>query len=175
MIVQNEGSKKCGQTYFTDLCLFKASALWADAFYKSICPSVRLCVCLVTFEVPFNGLLPPLHEVGCPIFLEIRNPWGKIIERSGLTFEHFRFEVVSNRRAKKSFFLLILPWSTLLWHRCYYPHRWRDALSPVCGIFFKVLWDTWRVTCDTWHIIHNTWHLAHDMWHIVWGEHSLKM
>ena len=26
-------------------------------------------------------------------------------------------------------------WSTLLWYRCYYPHRSRDALSPVCGIF----------------------------------------
>ena len=26
-------------------------------------------------------------------------------------------------------------WSTLLWHRCYYPHRSRDALSPVYGIF----------------------------------------
>ena len=21
------------------------------------------------------------------------------------------------------------------WYRCYYPHRSRDALSPVCGIF----------------------------------------
>ena len=30
---------------------------------------------------------------------------------------------------------MILPWSTLLWHRCYYPHRSREALSPVCGIF----------------------------------------
>jgi hypothetical protein len=28
-------------------------------------------------------------KVGCPIFLEIRNPWGKVMERSGLTFEHF--------------------------------------------------------------------------------------
>ena len=26
-------------------------------------------------------------------------------------------------------------WSTLLWYQCYYPHRSRDALSPVCGIF----------------------------------------
>ena len=26
-------------------------------------------------------------------------------------------------------------WSTLLWYRCYYPHRSRDAMSPVCGIF----------------------------------------
>ena len=30
-------------------------------------------------------------------------------------------------------------WSTLLWHRCYYPHRSRDALSPVCGIFLRSL------------------------------------
>ena len=26
-------------------------------------------------------------------------------------------------------------WSTLQWHRCYYPHRSRDSVSPVCGIF----------------------------------------
>jgi hypothetical protein len=25
--------------------------------------------------------------------------------------------------------------ATLLWYRCYYPHRSRDALSPVDGIF----------------------------------------
>ena len=69
--------------------IFKASALWADAFHKSKYPSVRLSVCpsvcLFTFEV----FLPPLPEVGCQIFLEIRNPWGKVMERSGLTFEHF--------------------------------------------------------------------------------------
>ena len=29
-------------------------------------------------------------------------------------------------------------WSTLLWHRCYYPHRLRDSVFPVCRIFF--LW-----------------------------------
>ena len=29
-------------------------------------------------------------------------------------------------------------WSTLLWHRCYYLHRSRDALSPVCGIFLQM-------------------------------------
>ena len=36
--------------------------------------------------------------------------------------------------------------STLLWHWCYYPHRSRDALSPVCGIFaiaFAVGWRPW--------------------------------
>ena len=43
--------------------IFKASALWADAFYKSKCPYVCLFVCvfvcLFTFEVPFNGLFAP--------------------------------------------------------------------------------------------------------------------
>ena len=35
-------------------------------------------------------------------------------------------------------------WSTLLWYRCYYPHRSRDALSPVCGIFdSKFMQQNW--------------------------------
>ena len=42
--------------------VFKASVLWADAFYKLICPSV--------------------------------GPRGKVVERSGLRFEYFSFEVV---------------------------------------------------------------------------------
>ena len=29
-------------------------------------------------------------------------------------------------------------WSTLLWYRCYYSHRSRDSMSPVCGIFFSI-------------------------------------
>ena len=48
--------------------------------------------------------LPPLPEVGCPIFLEIRNPWGKVMERSGLRYEHFCLKIVENRVTKKSFF-----------------------------------------------------------------------
>ena len=43
--------------------VFRASALWADAFYKSKCPyvclSVCLSVCLFTFEVLFNSLFAP--------------------------------------------------------------------------------------------------------------------
>ena len=76
--------------------VFKASALWADAFYKSKCPYVCLFVCLSLCSLlryRLNVFLPPLPEVGCPIFLEIRNPWGKVMERSGLRFEHFCLEV----------------------------------------------------------------------------------
>ena len=64
----------------TMLYIVKASALWADAFYKLICPSfcpcVRLSVCsLVRYRL--NVFFPRLSEVGCPIFLEIWNPGGK--------------------------------------------------------------------------------------------------
>ena len=38
--------------------------------------------------------LPPLPEDGCPIFLEIRNSWGKVMERSGLRYEHFCLKIV---------------------------------------------------------------------------------
>ena len=52
---------------------------------------VRLSVCsLLRYHV--NVVLPPLPEVWYPKFLEIRNPWGKVMERSGLRFEHFSLE-----------------------------------------------------------------------------------
>ena len=76
--------------------IFKASAIWADAFYKSKCPYVCLFVCLSVclsvcslLRYRLTVVLPPLPEVGCPIFLEIRNPWGKVMKRSGLRFEIF--------------------------------------------------------------------------------------
>ena len=51
--------------------------------------------------------LPPLPKVGCPIFLEIRNPWGKVMERSGLRYEHFVLKLSKIAAQKKSFFSLI--------------------------------------------------------------------
>ena len=53
--------------------IFKASALWADAFYQLKCP----CVCLsvrCTFSLRLPVFLPPLPKVQCPNFLDIRNP-----------------------------------------------------------------------------------------------------
>ena len=71
----------------------------------SVGPSVRVCVCsLLTYRL--NVFLPPLPENGCPIFLEIRNPWGKVMQRNGLRFQHFCLKIVKNRRAKKSFFVV---------------------------------------------------------------------
>ena len=79
---------------------FQASIKWqlfskhrpSRPMLSKIQMSVRLCVCpsvcsLLRYRL--KVFLPPLPKVGCPIFLEIRNPWGKIMERSGLRFEFF--------------------------------------------------------------------------------------
>ena len=73
--------------------IFKASAFRAYAFYKSKCPYVCLSVCSL-LRYRLTVFLPQLPEVECPKFLNIQNPWGKVMERSGLTFEHFCLEVV---------------------------------------------------------------------------------
>ena len=35
---------------------------------------------LLIFFTLFKHILPPLLEVQCPNFLDLRNPWGKVIE-----------------------------------------------------------------------------------------------
>ena len=54
----------------------------------SISRSVRVYVCSL-LRHRLTVFLPPLPEVGCPIFLEIWNPWGKIMERTGLRLQKF--------------------------------------------------------------------------------------
>ena len=74
--------------------IFKASALRP---MLSISRDVRVCVCLSvrhTFSLRLTVFLPPLSEVQCLNLLDIRNPWGKVMERSGLRFEHFCSKMV---------------------------------------------------------------------------------
>ena len=59
----------------------------------SVCLSMCLSVCSL-LKYRLNVFLPPLLKVGCPIFVEILNPWGKVVERSGLVFEHFCLKIV---------------------------------------------------------------------------------
>ena len=54
---------------------------------------LRLSVCSLLWY-RLNIFLPPLPKIGYPIFLEIQNPWGRVMERSGLRFEHFCLIVV---------------------------------------------------------------------------------
>ena len=81
-----------------------------------LCVTCHMCVsvCLSLFmQYILRPILPPLPEVGCPKFLEIWNPWGKVLVRNGLRIEHSCYEEVLNRRVKKNcFFLLIWPYKT---------------------------------------------------------------
>ena len=77
----------------------------------SVCLSVCLSVCsLLRYRLTL--FLPPLPKVRCPIILEIRNPWGKVMERSGLTFEHFLWKWSKIAAQKKVFFCWFLPYKT---------------------------------------------------------------
>ena len=56
----------------------------AEAFFKSICPSICLCVCVCS---PFKCIFAPTcYSLMSKFFLEIWNPWEKLLEKvvSGL-------------------------------------------------------------------------------------------
>ena len=90
---------------------------------------------LLRFSLFFNGLFAPTSQSRMSNIFRDSKSLGKSIGKKWSNIWTFLFGSGLKSPRKKFFFLLILPWSTLLWHRCYYPHRSRDALSPVCGIF----------------------------------------
>ena len=123
------------------LQVFKASALWADAFYKSnvrlsVRVFVRLSACSL-LRYRFNVFLPPLPEVGSTIFLEIWNSWGKVMKRSGLRFEHFLFGNGLKLPRKKKF---VFCWCCLTKHGGNNTSRWiRDLWSKGVSLILAYL------------------------------------
>ena len=93
---------------------------------------------LLRFSVFFNGLFDPTSRSRMSNIFRDWESLGKSNWNKWSYIWTFLFGSGLKLPRKKKVFLLILPWSTLLWHRCYYPHRSRDALSPVCGIFLLV-------------------------------------
>ena len=84
---------------------------------------VRLCVCLCVclsvcslLRYHLNIFLPPLPEIGCPKFLKIQNPWGKVMERSGLRFKSFTNKGCKIAAQKNCFWA---NFSIFLWYRCF--------------------------------------------------------
>ena len=60
------------------------------SWFVRLCVCVCLSVCLSIFCLfRLNVLLPPLPKIQCQKCLEIRNPWGKVMERWGFRFENF--------------------------------------------------------------------------------------
>ena len=100
--------------------MFKASALWADDFYKSKCPSacpsvclsVRLSVPVFTFEVPFKRLFaPPSRSRMSNIFKDLES-LGKNNEKKWSRIGTFLFGSGLKSPKKKRFYWLILPYKT---------------------------------------------------------------
>ena len=126
------------EVYCPPICkIFIESAHWADSIQQSRCPCVCLCLCVFVcplfMQQILRPILLPLLKVGCPKILEIRNPWGKVLEGSGPRIEHFCWEMVLNCRAKKSFFLLILPYKT--WWKPRFPKDQRPLVKGYIANF----------------------------------------
>ena len=98
-----------------------------------------------TFEVPFNGLFAPTSRSWMSnIFRDLESlgksyekKWSKIAAQKKVFFCWFCLTKHGGNHASRWINRGFgYSWSTLLWHQCYYPHRSRDALSPVCRIFY---------------------------------------
>ena len=102
----------------------------------SVCP----CVCVFTFEVPFKRLFAPTSRSRMSNIFRDSESLGKVMERSALRFEHFCLKIVKNRRAKKVFFLRILPTKdggnhAFRWIR----DLWSKGVSLILAYFYTFL------------------------------------
>ena len=92
--------------------IFKASALWAHAFYKSKCLSVclfvRVFVSVFTFEVPFNGLFVPTSRSRMSNIFRDSESLGKSNGKKWSNISTFLFGSGLKSPRKKSFFLLLI-------------------------------------------------------------------
>ena len=91
--------------------IFKASTLWANAFYKSKCPSVcpSLCVSVCSiFKVPFKRLFAPTSR--SPVSKNFRDAesLGKVVERRFSDLSIFAQKWYKIATVKKSFLQIFL-------------------------------------------------------------------
>ena len=108
--------------------IFKAWALWPDAFYKSICPYVCVSVCLFTFEIQFKRLFaPPSESWMSKIFRDSEslgksnaNKWSQICKLTLIKGVEWP--------RKKKFFLCanVALLSRIIWYQCFSLHL------PIC-------------------------------------------
>ena len=71
--------------------------------------------------------------------MDERPPVEGYITNFGISLNVFEFlRFGSFFPFKKKTWVFGYSWSILPWYWCYYPHRSRGALSPVCGIFCVV-------------------------------------
>ena len=103
--------------------VFKASALWDDAFYKSIYSSVCPSVCVFTVEVPFKRLFAPTSQCLISNIFRDSESLGK-----------------SNGKKCSQIWNFLL-WSGLKLPKCLQLHyRWLAVCFTKLSILVKVSW-----------------------------------
>jgi hypothetical protein len=114
-------------------CFFTESAHWANSVIESQCPSVCLFVCLWRLKRPSSRGRGDLWS---------KNLFLIIILGGNFVSYYFFFgkknkcyQPLFGRQRKQKYW-------------CYYPHRSRDLVSPVCGFFygFHIIFRLWRQT-----------------------------
>ena len=63
-----------------------------------------LFLVFVGFRSFLTVLLPPLPKVGCPIFLKIQNPWGKVMVQEAVSYLNIFVWKLSKITPQKKFF-----------------------------------------------------------------------
>ena len=102
--------------------IFKASVIWADAFYKSFCPYVWLCVpvCLFTFEVPFKGLSAPTSQSRMSKMFRVLESLGKSNGKKWCQIRKLLPIKGFKLLCKKMVFEQMLPyWAGYFWYQCF--------------------------------------------------------
>ena len=89
---------------FTSSCIFEASALWADAFYKLKCLSVWLYVRVFTFEVPFKHLFALIYQSQMSTIFRDSESLGKSNGKKWSHIWNFSLKVVLKSPRQKRFF-----------------------------------------------------------------------
>ena len=86
---------------------------------------------------PFKRLFAPTSWSPMSKLFRFSKSLGKTnVKKWSQIWKLLLIKVVKSPRKKKFFFLANFALlAGFFWYRCYYPHRSRDSLSPVCGIF----------------------------------------
>ena len=137
------GKKKCINPHGVEnktIIIFKASALWADAFYKSkypsVCLSVCLSVCVFTFEVPLKRLFAPTSLSRMSHIFRDSESLGKSNGKKWSQIWTFLFKNCLKSPRKTSFFC----WLCFTKHGGNHASRWiRDLWSKGVSLILAYL------------------------------------
>ena len=106
-----------------------------------VCPSVRLFVCVFTFEVPFERLFAPTSRCRMSNIFRGSESFGKSNGKKWSQIWTFLFEICLKSPRKKSLFFC---WFCLTKHGWNHASRWiRDLWSKGVSLILAYLWRFW--------------------------------